>query len=233
MDHDSQLNSSGLFATAAPSKLDGDSAMLERAQTSGTVVISSELFEKLYLSPQNVVKHGLRQTFANPSPLGLAGFLVTLSPLTNVLMGWRGAGGGGAANIGTYYFFGGMLLILTCVMEFILGNTFPMVVFGTLGAFFLTFGATLTPFYNATAAYQQHSPSTVGGINPEFAATFANGKLELSNTLMTTAGALGFVNALAGWYLFTALILESVDFPYQLPVGDLSHIVKGRRAGEQ
>jgi hypothetical protein len=69
MDNDCQMNSSGLYATSGPKKLEADGAMLERAQTSGTVVISSELFEKLYLSPQNVVKHGLRQTFANPSPL--------------------------------------------------------------------------------------------------------------------------------------------------------------------
>lgn len=34
-------------------------------------------------------------------------------------------------------------------MEWILGNTFPMIVFGTYGAFWLTLGATLTPFYNA------------------------------------------------------------------------------------
>jgi succinate-acetate transporter protein len=34
-------------------------------------------------------------------------------------------------------------------MEWILGNTFSMIVFGTYGAFWLTLGATLTPFYNA------------------------------------------------------------------------------------
>lgn len=36
---------------------------------------------------------------------------------------------------GTYFFFGGLLLILSTVMEFILGNTFPMVVFGCLGQY--------------------------------------------------------------------------------------------------
>jgi hypothetical protein len=31
--------------------------------------ISPELFEKLYLSPQNAVKGDLRKTFGNPTPV--------------------------------------------------------------------------------------------------------------------------------------------------------------------
>jgi hypothetical protein len=41
-------------------------------------------------------------------------------------------------------------------------------------------------------------------------------------------GAVFFVSCLAGWYLFFVQILASVDFPYTLPVGDLSRRVKGR-----
>lgn len=33
---------------------------------------------------------------------------------------------------------------------------------------------------------------------------------------------------MAGWYLLTAIMLGIVDFPIQLPVGDLSSIIKGR-----
>lgn len=86
-------------------------------------------------------------------------------------MGWRGAGGSGAANIGSYFGFGGVLMILGSVGEvsnqqpmmgivknanlsqWIIGNTFPFVVFGTFGAFWLTFGFTLMPAYNAAGAY--------------------------------------------------------------------------------
>ena len=42
------------------------------------------------------------------------------------------------------------------------------------------------------------------------------------------AGSAGFVASMAGWYLLGAILLADVDFPIQLPVGDLSHIVKGR-----
>ena len=31
-----------------------------------------------------------------------------------------------------------------------------------------------------------------------------------------------------GWYIFTSQMLLSVDFPFELPVGDLSTVVKGK-----
>lgn len=55
------------------------------------------------------------------------------TPLGCALMGWRGAGGGGAATIGTFYFFGGMLQILGSILEWIIGNTFVYIVFGSFG----------------------------------------------------------------------------------------------------
>lgn len=42
---------------------------LHRIRTASTLTISPELFEKLYLSPQNPVKGELRATFANPTPV--------------------------------------------------------------------------------------------------------------------------------------------------------------------
>lgn len=69
---------------------------LNRLKSSSTVMMSPELFEKLYLSPQTSVKGDLRKTFANPTPLGLLGFVLGLTPLSCTLMGWRGAGGLGA-----------------------------------------------------------------------------------------------------------------------------------------
>ena len=65
---------------------------------------SLELFEKLYLNPQHAVKGSLQSTFANPTPIGLLGFVLSLSPLACELMGWRGAGEAGIAGVGSYYF---------------------------------------------------------------------------------------------------------------------------------
>ena len=42
---------------------------LQRIRTAGSISISPELFEKLYLSPQNAVKGDLRKTFGNPTPV--------------------------------------------------------------------------------------------------------------------------------------------------------------------
>lgn len=41
------------------------------------------------------------------------------------------------------------------------------------------------------------------------------------------SGAIFFVSQLLGWYLLAAQLLLSVDFPFVLPVGDLSHLVRG------
>jgi hypothetical protein len=47
----------------------------------------------------------------------LVGFLLSLTPLSWTLMGWRGAGGSGSASIGWYFFMGGLLMVLGGVGE--------------------------------------------------------------------------------------------------------------------
>ncbi|KAK5020666.1 hypothetical protein LTS07_011495 [Exophiala sideris] len=121
----------------------------------------------MYLSPYTQKLGHLRSTFGNPTPMPLMGFLIASMPLGCNLMGWRGAGGDGAAIIrpyanhdyggsGLFFFFGGMLQILGSVLEWIIGNTFPFVVFacyGFPGAFWLAMGVTLQPAFNAQAYY--------------------------------------------------------------------------------
>lgn len=63
-------------------------------------------------------------------------------------------------------------MIIGSVLEFILGNTFPFVVFGSFGAFWLSYAATLTPFYNASIAYDPSNPDA-SAMDPTFANTFA------------------------------------------------------------
>ncbi|KAJ9620642.1 hypothetical protein H2203_007851 [Taxawa tesnikishii (nom. ined.)] len=212
---------------------------LHRIRTAGSISISPELFEKIYLSPQNNVKGDLRKTLGNPTPLQHP---LVQSPLT--------------------------------LDQFILGNTFPFVVFGSFGAFWLTFAGTLQPFYNAYGAYSTdvNNPAeglTAVGFNASFAffqlfmgllclvyficslrtnITFAiifltlipafgcfagaywqlaNGNAALAGKLIVTAGALTFITDLAGWWIFFAIMLAALDFPIQLPVGDLSGLIKG------
>jgi hypothetical protein len=56
---------------------DSDTA-LRQIRTAGSISISPELFEKLYLSPPNKVKGELRKTFANPTPLYVIAYIVGL-----------------------------------------------------------------------------------------------------------------------------------------------------------
>lgn len=226
-------------------------------------------FEKLYLAPEQAVAGKLRLTFGNPTPVALGGFLLANTPATIELMGWRGAGAGigdASATVGTYYYLGAILLYAGGIGEWILGNTFPSVVFFTFGGFWGAFGATLTPFYNAVNAY---SAEPAGFFNsfamflifmgllcllymiaalrtniclvvillcftvtfPCLAASYflaADGVTGVSATCRIVGAAFAFVASMVAWYLWFSLILESVDFPLTLPVGDLSKYVKGK-----
>ncbi|KAF2673496.1 hypothetical protein BT63DRAFT_467024 [Microthyrium microscopicum] len=239
---------------------------LHRIRTAGSISISPELFEKLYLSPANNVKGDLRKTFANPTPLALIGFLIALNPLACDLMGWRGTGGVGvgAAGVGTYYFFGGLLMILGGLGEWLLGNTFPFVVFSSFGAYWLSLGATFTPAYAAQSAYGQDTAAYYASFafffvfmglvcliylvcslrtNVAFVIIFfslvlafsclsatywqaANGNMATSATLQKASGGILFVTCVVGWWIFAAIMLASLDFPFALPVGDLSNFIK-------
>jgi len=251
---------------------------LKRYETNGTISLPMEVFEKVYLNPQLPVKGELRGTFGNPTPIALMGFLIASTPLGCALMGWRGAGGGGAATIGVFYFFGGLLQIIGGVMEWIIGNTFPFVVFGSYGAFWLTLGATLQPSFNAEGAYVPTgaSPAVAAAGTAEFLSSFAfyllfvgvlttiymiialrtnvvfvviflfldlalcllaaaywtlaEGNTALGGQLEVAAGACVFVFCMAGWYLLVVQLMQAVDFPLSLPVGDLSTRFKGAAA---
>jgi succinate-acetate transporter protein len=53
------------------------------------------------------------------------------------------------------------------------------------------------------------------------------GNMELSHRLEVGGGAACFIVSMLGWYAFLSSMLQAVDFPIQLPMGDLSSIVRG------
>ena len=64
----------------------------------------------------------------------------------------------------------------------------------------------------------------------------ADGHPVASAQLQVASGAFGFMACMAGWWIFLAQMLASVDFPYPLPVGDISHLIKSdseRKAAKQ
>lgn len=166
-------------------------------------------------------------------------------------------------------------------LEFILGNTFPFVVFISFGAFWLTLAATLQPFYYAYGLYAPPGATPAEGLqtqgfNASFgflmvfmgvlcvvylicslrtnvvfvvifftlvlgfsllsaaywhtASSIANNnasQLALAGRVQIAAGACLFVTSMAGWWIFFAIMLAALDFPFQLPVGDLSTMIRG------
>ncbi|KAI5856878.1 GPR1/FUN34/yaaH family-domain-containing protein [Tricharina praecox] len=251
-------------STDTISKMDG--VQLSRGDT---ITMTPELFEKLYFSPPNVVKGDLRKTFANPTPVALAGMCLTLTPLACQLVGWRGADGSGSANNGVHFFCGGLLMLVGGLFEFVLGNTFSFVVFCSFAGFWLSLGATLAPgfgaispfvteagvgvdFYNSFAFYflfmgllsfiylicsVRTNVLMVGiflGLTiafPLLTAAYWNvgeGNAATAATLQHGAGGTLLVVSGLAWYAFLAAMLLSVDFPIDLPVGDLSTTIRGK-----
>jgi succinate-acetate transporter protein len=174
-------------------------------------------------------------------------------------------------------------MIVGGFLEFVLGNTFPFVVFTSFGAFWLTFAATLQPFYYAYGLYAPAGQAEAAGINTVgFTASWGffllfmgllcfiylicslrtnivfvvifftlvlafcllagvywhsakalgstppdASTLSYAHRLQVAAGACLFVTCMAGWWIFFAIMLAALDFPFQIPVGDLSTLIKG------
>ena len=57
---------------------------------------------------------------------------------------------------------------------------------------------------------------------------YGNGNKASGDRLQYVGASLLFALSMVGWYEFTSLVLESVDFPYVLPLGDLSQVIKRR-----
>jgi succinate-acetate transporter protein len=55
----------------------------------------------------------------------------------------------------------------------------------------------------------------------------AVGNTELAASLQVAAGATLLVTSIAIWWIFFATMLEVLDFPFKIPVGDLSWLIKG------
>jgi hypothetical protein len=81
--------------------------------------------------------------------------------------------------------FGGFSLIVAGLLEFVLGNTFPFIVFMGYGAHFLVFGTTFIPFFNALSAYTTSNPYETGSQmqTPAFQASFGKPPLSFAKPI--------------------------------------------------
>ncbi|KAF8862883.1 hypothetical protein BDZ45DRAFT_702727 [Acephala macrosclerotiorum] len=222
-----------------PALSSSDSGKGARLQHAESLSIHPELFEKLYLSPQNRVHGDLRATLGNPTPLALVGFLVALSPLSVELMGWRGATGLNA-TIGVNYFFGGFLLILAGILEFFLGKYFSY----AIAAYSPDGSQTQTPGFASSFAFYAVFMGCLSFIyvicslrtNLVFVLIFLSATLGFclaAGAFWTTAAGMSvpfFAAAMFGWYLLMVIMFATLDLPWglsKLPVMDFSMVIKG------
>ena len=50
------------------------------------------------------------------------------------------------------------------------------------------------------------------------------------NQLLVAGGAFGFLTTLCGWYIMLCLVLGSTGMPFNVPLGDLSGFLSGKKA---
>ncbi|KXT04034.1 hypothetical protein AC578_4949 [Pseudocercospora eumusae] len=122
------------------------------------ISISPELFEKLYLQPKDAPQYA---RFANPTPMGLVGFVISTFTFSMILMGWGGASGLPAV-VGIFFFVGPLLLILAAIFNWIMGNFFPMMATSLFAVFWLSFGMLQLPTLGLASYYATDAAGTNG-----------------------------------------------------------------------
>jgi len=135
---------------------------LSHTVSAGAISISPELFEKLYLTPKTPHAGDNIRRFANPTPLGFVGFVISTMTFAIIMMGWGGAEGLSPV-VGIFFFVGPVLLILTVIFEWIMGNFFSMMVCGLFAVFWLSFGMLQLPTLGLAAPYSTTGTNAVAG----------------------------------------------------------------------
>ncbi|ETI29486.1 hypothetical protein G647_01939 [Cladophialophora carrionii CBS 160.54] len=141
---------------------DYEKPKLTHTISSGAVSMSPELFEKLYLTPKTPHAGDNIRRFANPTPLGFVGFVISTFTFSMVMMGW-GDASGLSPVVGIFFFVGPLLLTLTTIFEWIMGNFFSMMVCGLFAVFWLSFGMLQLPTLGLAAPYSTTGTNAVAG----------------------------------------------------------------------
>jgi len=122
-----------------------------------TVQLSPEQYERLFFQPSAPRRGDLAKRFANPTLLGLLGFLI---PYTSTILTLCQLSGAVPPTTliglsGDYYFLGAIAMNIAGICEFILGNTFPFAVFTIYGCHWGSLAYTQDPIHNTTAPFAQ------------------------------------------------------------------------------
>lgn len=112
----------------------------------------------------------------SPSPLLSVSLLDIANPAIALIffsVNWGGSGGNGVATTCASIWFGCALLFIAGTGEFILGNTFPMIVFFGYGAHFATQATTFIPWFNSLGFFSPTGDGApIEGLTPTFLSSF-------------------------------------------------------------
>ncbi|KAH9907200.1 GPR1/FUN34/yaaH family-domain-containing protein [Xylariomycetidae sp. FL2044] len=141
-------------------------------RTTTGVTMSPELFEKLYLTPKVPLHSDYVKRFANPTPVGFMGFVISASTFAMIIMGWGGSAAALSPVAGIFFFVGPTLMLLALVFEWVMGNFFSMMVMGLFAGFWLSFGLLQLPTLALGANYATPDDPT-GTASTEYNAAIA------------------------------------------------------------
>lgn len=126
-----------------------------------TISISPEQYERMFFQP-SPARGDLSKRLGNPTLLGIFGFLLPLQFTSFCLCGLQGSSAASTiGSSGLYYTFGGGCMFLAGIAEFILGNTYPFVLFITYGAHLAQFAYNVDPLHDLTSVYGADGAATV------------------------------------------------------------------------
>ncbi|KAJ7181453.1 GPR1/FUN34/yaaH family-domain-containing protein, partial [Mycena crocata] len=121
-------------------------------------------YERLFFQPGGGVRAGdlsNPKQLGNPTAFAIISYLLALTPTVVCLMSWDGTGPTSLPGIiGVFYFIGGLGMTIGGVMEWVLGNTFPFVVFASFGGFWFSLGVLFDPSKQIASAFTEETTAS-------------------------------------------------------------------------
>lgn len=137
-----------------------------------TLNLSPDQYERLFFQP-SAGKGDLSKRLGNPTLLGVLGFLIPYSCVIFSVLDFQGSSAGSIGAVsGSFLFLGGIAMNIAGIMEFILGNTFPMSVFMIYGCHWIFLGYVNNPLQGIAASYAVGN--VPGSLSQDFNAGLGN-----------------------------------------------------------
>ncbi|KAJ5168038.1 uncharacterized protein N7482_003632 [Penicillium canariense] len=136
-----------------------------------THVASQQSTSRAGIQPQ-LYNGKCRAKLANSLALGLLGFTLSVATFAVVLMGWGGASSFSSV-VGIFFFTGPVLLLLSTIFEWVLGNFFNMMLCGFFCVFWCSLGLLELPTADIASSYSPTGNALEGALTPDYNAGIA------------------------------------------------------------